>query len=119
MKAIHRAKTLAAYEGARVVMATDNVYASYMLLKEAARGVLAYIVDDRYDYKCTTKTKLHKLLGMVTEDLVPIEDQENIHIFVEMEDAGLETIMAMDMEVLKKIKKSIKHLIGEYMREPV
>lgn len=119
MKVIHRAKALSAYEGARVVMATDNVYATYMLLKEAVRGILAYIVDDKYDYKCTHKTKLHKLLEMTTDDMVPPEDKANIQLLIDKENDGLESILAMDMAELKEVKRTAKKLIADYMKEPV
>lgn len=46
MKTMHRTKALAAYEGARLTLNNNMSYPTYMLLKEAVRGVLSYMAED-------------------------------------------------------------------------
>lgn len=47
MKSLHRTKALTAYEAARMALKNDMAYPAYMMLKEAARGTLAYIYSGR------------------------------------------------------------------------
>lgn len=119
MKSLHRAKALAAYEGARLVLKQEMSYPAYMLLKEAARGLLSYIVEDSFDKEISEKTKLSRLLEFVDVETFKAEDIENIKELIKAENLGLEEILSMDLDKLKSIKKTIKGLIADYLREPV
>lgn len=119
MKALHRTKTLAAYEGARLVLKNDMAYPAYMLLKEAARGVLSYMVEDSFEQDISEKTKLSRLLDFVNIETLTTEDVNNINKLITAENAGLDTILSMSVEELKEIKHTIKGLIAKYMKEPI
>lgn len=117
MKSLHRTKALAAYEGANITIKNGMVYPGYMMLKEAARGSLAYIAEDAFSCDFSDKTKLHKLLNMMNDDLVSPEDQENIHKLVEIESSGLAGILALQIDDIEPIRKTVKKLIATYMSE--
>lgn len=119
MQTLHRIKALAAYEGARLVLKQDMSYPSYMLLKEAARGVLSYILEDSFGKEISDKTKLSRLLDFVDSEAIGEEDMQTLQLLVEAEQDGLAHIMTMDIETLNKIKKTIKKLIGTYLKEAV
>lgn len=118
MKALHRTKALAAYEGARMAMQNDMSYPAYMLLKEAARGVLSYMSEDSMEIDISEKTKLSRLLEF-TRGEISTEDTEAIQNLIDAESQGLERILSIPMEDLREVKKVIKMLIGEYLKEPV
>ena len=119
MKSLHRAKAISAYEGARLVLKNEQVYPSYMLLKEAARGVLSYIAEDCLDTEICEKTKLDRLLEFMKDGVISDEDARCINLLIDAERGGLQKIITMDLNDLKSIKKSIKKLIstclGEHM----
>lgn len=119
MKALHRTKALAAYEGARLTLKNNLAYPSYMLLKEAARGVLSYMVEDSFEQDISEKTKLSRLLDFVNIETLSEEDVSNITKLIEAENAGLCKILSMDISELSDIKHSIKGLIAKYMKEPI
>lgn len=119
MKSLHRTKALAAYDGARITLKNGMVYPAYLMLKEAARGALAYIAEDAFSCDFSEKVKLHKLLNMMTEDLVSLEDQENIRVLTDIESGGLAGILALQVADLEPIKKTVKKLISTYLAEHV
>ena len=119
MKYLHRVKTLSAYEGARVCLKNELTYPSYMMLKEAARGVLSYVAEDVLDRDISDKTKLDRLVEFMEEGLVSSEDMVNIQKLISAENEGLQGILSIELDDLMKIKKSIKKLIVTYIKEPV
>lgn len=119
MRSLHRTKALAAYGGARLTLKNDQAYPSYMLLKEAARGVLSYILEDSFDKDISEKTKLSRLIELLDSEAIGTEDMENLNKLVEAEQGGLEHILTMDIDELYTIKKTVKRLIAKYLREPV
>lgn len=119
MKVLHRTKALAAYEGARIVLKNDMAYPSYMLLKEAARGVLSYMAEDIMEQDISEKTKLSRLLDFVNTDNISKEDMDNIQKLIDAENKGLDRILSMDLNELYTIKRTIKGLIAEYLKEPI
>lgn len=119
MRSLHRVKAIAAYDGARITLKNEMSYPSYMLLKEAARGVLAYIAEDSLDQEISDKTKLSRLLDLVNEDLINKEDRHGIEMLIDAENRGLTGILTMDIAELKTVKKAVKHLIAAYMKEPI
>lgn len=119
MKYMHRTKTLAAYDGARICLKNNMGYPAYMLLKEAARGVLSYIVEDKFDKDISEKMKLKSLMSFIDSDMVDQEDIDKFNSLIELEEAGLEAILGASVEELIDVKRSIKHVIAEYMKEPI
>ena len=119
MKVEHRAKALECYEGARLVLSKGMVYPSYVLLKEATRALLAYIAEDNMGYNFTEKSKLKNLMELMTDSLVPSEYIEKLNIFIEMENSGLGSILALGTEPLLEVKSALKKLIGTYLSEHV
>ena len=119
MKLLHRSKALAAYEGARLAIKNNMSYPAYMMLKEAARGVLSYMVEDAFDKDISEKTKLQRLLEFLDVDAIKPETVEAINILIEAEDGGLTSILSLDKDDLNKVKREIKQLIIKYLKEPV
>lgn len=119
MKSLHRTKALAAYEGARMALKNDMTYPAYMMLKESARGVLSYIVEDKLGKDISEKTKLARLLELMDENILEAYDIYTLYKLVDAENNGLEYILTMDIEVLKGIKKTIKNLIATFLNERV
>lgn len=119
MKSLHRTKALAAYEGARLVLKNNMAYPAYMLLKEAARGVLSYMAEDTFDKDISDKTKLARLLEFLDTETIKKEDIDNIQKLIDAENSGLQSILAINLDELYSIKKTIKGLIGNYMKEHV
>lgn len=119
MKSMHRTKTIAAYNGARLAIKNNMAYPAYILLKEAARGVLAYIIEDSMDKDISEKMKLKSLLGFIDSNMIESKDIENINKLISIENSGIEGILSVDTSTLSEIKRSIKHMISEYMHEPV
>ena len=119
MKVLHRIKAIAAYNGARTAIKEKNNYASYILLKEAARGVLSYIVEDSFDKEICEKTKLTRLISWMHNSIVPDNILEDINKLVVAESNGLQAITSMDLDDLIRIKRAIKRLIIDYLNEPV
>ncbi|MBR6756282.1 MAG: hypothetical protein IKM15_04980 [Peptococcaceae bacterium] len=119
MKSLHRTKTLAAYEGARLVLKEGMTYPAYMLLKEAARGVLSYLAEDVMQQDINEKTKLSRLLELIDVENFKEADIKNIEKLIEAENKGLNAILTMDVDQLKEIKASVKSLIATHLKEPV
>lgn len=119
MKSLHRTKALSAYEAARLALKNDMSYPAYMLLKEAARGTLAYIVEDSQNREISEKTKLQKLLDWVDESALPTMGYENITYLINAESKGLSDILTLPLDDLKKVKKTIKKMIGEHLKQNV
>lgn len=119
MKSLHRTKALSAYEAARLVLKENMSYPAYMMLKEAARGTLAYIVEDSQGREISEKTKLQKLLDWVDDSALPPDGYEEISYLIEAESKGLEDILALPIDKLKKVKKVIKKMIGEHLKQSV
>lgn len=119
MKSLHRIKAISAYKGARTSIKQEENYPAYMLLKEAARGLMSYIVEDAFDIEISEKTKLSRLLDWVTPTYISEEDRANIQKLVDAENGGLQDILTMSTEDLKMIKKTIKTNIATYLKEPV
>lgn len=119
MKSLHRTKALAAYDGARLAVKNDLAYPSYMMLKEAARGVLSYIAEDELEQDISEKTKLTRLLELIdTEGLNP-DDLAGVNKLIELEQGGLVEILSVPMDELRKVKKAVKHFIVLAFGEPV
>ena len=116
MKVLHRAKALAAYDGANLALKQGLTYPSYMLLKESVRGTLSYIIEDSEEREIADKTKLCKLIDWVDDNLVSSKDKQKLMELVEAESGGLEKITSMDIEELKEIKTVTKKLIGTNLR---
>lgn len=119
MKSLHRIKTIAAYTAARDAIKNNNSYAAYMMLKEATRGILAYIVEDSQDRDISEKMKLHKLINNIPYGTVDEADLENISKLVDIEKQGFEAILSVPNSILVDIKRSVKKLIAVYLKEPV
>lgn len=119
MKSLHRIKAIAAYNGAREVLKKEMAYPAYMMLKESARGILSYIVEDSYDKEISDKTKLSRLLDLINEELLTTEQIESIRYLVGVEKQGLEGILTIPTTDLIKIKRALKELIINYLKEPV
>lgn len=119
MKSMHRTKTIAAYDGARLALKNNMAYPAYILLKEATRGVLAYIIEDRMDKDISEKMKLKSLLSFIDDTMVSADDIVNIEKLISIEASGIEGILSANIDDLIEIKRSIKHIISEYMHEPI
>ena len=116
MKSLHRTKALTAYEAARMALKNDMAYPAYMMLKEAARGTLAYIVEDSQNREISEKTKLQKLLDWANEVDLPPNGYENLSYLIQAE---LSEILTLPLDELNKVKKTIKLMIGEHLRQNV
>lgn len=119
MKSLHRVKTLAAYDGARLLIKNEMCYPAYMMLKESARGVLSYIVEDWFDKEISEKMKLTRLVEFVTPDMVGESNLDGIKSLIDLENGGIEAILSVDIQTLLKVKASVKNLIADYMKEPI
>lgn len=119
MKSLHRCKAIDTYKAARISLKENLVYSSYMLLKESTRSALAYINEDIQGKEYSEKTKMRKLLDDVPTQLTQDVNLDMFNIFVEMDNAGLEGIFSIDINVLKDIKKALKKIIGIYLDEKV
>ena len=117
MKSLHRVKALAAYDGAREVLKKGMTYPGYMLIKEAARGVLSYIAEDTLGIDISEKTKLERLLEFMHEETLSPEEIEAMQNLIEAEHHGLEYILAMDIEKLLECKKVVKRLTADVLHE--
>ena len=119
MKSLHRTKSLAAYAGARITLKEGLPYPSYMLLKEAARGVLSYIAEDVMEHDISEKTKLSRLLELIDIENFDEKVIKDIEKLVEAENRGLNAILTMEVDELIQIKRSIKSLIADHLKEPI
>lgn len=118
MKSMHRIKALASYEGARITLKEGMAYPSYMLLKEAARGVLAYIAENGMESNISEKMKLRRVLDLV-DHLIEPDEVEAVNKLIEIEHRDFKDILAVDIEELRGIKKAIKKMIGTHLNERV
>ena len=119
MKSLHRAKAISAYNGARITLKNEMSYPSYMLLKEAARGVMSYMIEDSMDKEISDKTKLSRLLEMMEPGLMTDEQINWVNNLIQAEEAGLEGVLSMEINILIEIKRAIKRLIIDYLKEPI
>lgn len=115
LKVLHRAKALDAYKGAKVALEAGANYSAYLCLKEAARGLCCYVLADQISI--SQKTKLKNLLDQYPVTPEDAEDIMGFYKLVEAESGGLSDILSMDVKDLKRIRKSVKRLIGLYMDE--
>lgn len=115
LKVLHRAKALDAYKGAKVALEAGANYSAYLCLKEAVRGLCCYVLADQISI--SQKTKLKNLLDQYPVTPEDAEDIMGFYKLVEAESGGLSDILSMDAKDLKRIRKSVKRLIGLYMDE--
>ena len=114
-KTLHRIKAIEAYKGGRLVLKDELVYSSYMLFKEATRSTLAYINEDIQGKEYSAKTKMRTLLTDLPPKVVEGFDMEIFNIFVDMDSEGLGSILSIEVETLKEIKRVLKKLMGLYL----
>lgn len=117
MKSLHKIKAVDAYNGAKEVLDKEIVYPSYILLKESLRGTLAYMVEDSMDTDISDKTKLSKLLNLMSDNLISNEDVEKLDVLLEAERNGLGAIISMDICRLKEVRTVIKKMISTNLGE--
>lgn len=115
MKTLHRIKAIETYNGGRLVLKEGLIYPSYMLLKEATRSTLAYINEDIQGKEYSEKTKMRTLLNDLPTKVVETFNIDTFDIFVEMDSEGLESILSIEMDTLKDIKRVLKKLMGLYL----
>ncbi len=119
MRSLHRSKAIAAYNCARTAIKNNESYPAYILLKEAARGALSFIIEDAFDEEISDKTKIRKLIDWADDVVLTDEDRETLNILDTAERGGLQALLSMDINDLKKIKRVVKGLIANYLKEPV
>ena len=115
MKSLHRMKALESYRAARILLKEDLVYPSYVMLKEATRSTLAYINEDLQGKDYSEKTKMRTLLEDAPTVLIQNVDMDIFNIFIEMDKKGLDGIMAIEIDELKKIRRTLKKIMGVYL----
>ena len=115
MKYLHRMKALESYRAARILLKEDQVYPSYVMLKEATRSTLAYINEDLQGKDYSEKTKMRTLLEDAPAVLIQNVDMDIFNIFIEMDKKGLDGIMAIEIDELKKIRRTLKKIMGVYL----
>ena len=115
MKYLHRMKALESYRAARILLKEDLVYPSYVMLKEATRSTLAYINEDLQGKDYSEKTKMRTLLEDAPAVLLQNVDMDIFNIFIEMDKKGLDGIMAIEIDELKKIRRTLKKIMGVYL----
>ncbi len=115
MKSLHRIKALESYRGARLLLKENLIYPSYVMLKEATRSTLAYINEDIQGKEYSEKTKMKTLLDDMPAQLLQNIDMSIFNIFVDMDSAGLNAILTLDIEKLKDIRKTLKKIMGIYL----
>lgn len=115
MKSLHRVKAIEAYQGARLLLKENLVYPSYVMLKEATRSTLAYINEDIQGKEYSEKTKMRTLLDDAPAVLIQNVDMDIFNIFVDMDKEGLGAILAINIEDLRKIRRTIKKIMGTYL----
>ena len=115
MKYLHRMKALESYRAARILLKEDLVYPSYVMLKEDTRSTLAYINEDLQGKDYSEKTKMRTLLEDAPAVLIQNVDMDIFNIFIEMDKKGLDGIMAIEIDELKKIRRTLKKIMGVYL----
>jgi hypothetical protein len=108
-------KALESYRAARILLKEDLVYPSYVMLKEATRSTLAYINEDLQGKDYSEKTKMRTLLEDAPAVLIQNVDMDIFNIFIEMDKKGLDGIMAIEIDDLKKIRRTLKKIMGVYL----
>jgi hypothetical protein len=108
-------KALESYRAARILLKEDLVYPSYVMLKEATRSTLAYINEDLQGKDYSEKTKMRTLLEDAPAVLIQNVDMDIFNIFIEMDKKGLDGIMAIEIDELKKIRRTLKKIMGVYL----
>lgn len=119
MKYLHRMKALESYRAARILLKEDLVYPSYVMLKEATRSTLAYINEDVQGKDYSEKTKMRTLLEDAPAVLIQNVDMDIFNIFIEMDKKGLDGIMAIEIDELKKIRRTLKKIMGVYLEADI
>lgn len=119
MKYLHRMKALESYRAARILLKEDLVYPSYVMLKEATRSTLAYINEDVQGKDYSEKTKMRTLLEDAPAVLIQNVDMNIFNIFIEMDKKGLDGIMAIEIDELKKIRRTLKKIMGVYLEADI
>lgn len=119
MKYLHRMKALESYRAARILLKEDLVYPSYVMLKEATRSTLAYINEDVQGKDYSEKTKMRTLLEDAPAVLIQNVDMDIFNIFIEMDKKGLDGIMAIEIDELKKIRRNLKKIMGVYLEADI
>lgn len=117
MKSLHRAKALEAYSAGRITLKQGMSYPSYMMLKEAARGTLSYLIEDINDKEISEKTKLSNLLEWSKGCVISDKEYDILNELVKFEQGGLESILTIPLDKLKMIKKVLKKIIAEQLGE--
>lgn len=118
MKSMHRIKALTSYDGARLTLKADMAYPSYMLLKEAARGILAYIAENDFESDISEKMKLRRLLDLVDHLILP-DEIKAVEKLIEIESKDFKDILSVDINELRNVKKQLKVMIWAYLGERV
>ena len=85
------------------------------MLKEATRSTLAYINEDLQGKDYSEKTKMRTLLEDAPAVLIQNVDMDIFNIFIEMDKKGLDGIMAIEIDELKKIRRTLKKIMGVYL----
>ena len=120
MKIHHRVKSIDTYKGARIAINENLTYSSYMLIKESLRATLAYIAEDMFDWELSNKTNLTYLIGLFNDtDVLSIDDADALEKLLIAEKNGITAIIAMDIDDIKAVKKVVKRLIADYIKEPI
>ena len=110
---LHRSKAIASYQAARLLLHSEGLaLPAYMLLKESLRATLAYICEDSYDKVYEEKSRLKNLLDSVPSGILEEGQEDVFRKLLELQDAGLSTIMVADYTDLKDIKRNLKRLIA-------
>ena len=115
MKYLLRMKALESYRAARILLKEDLVNPSHVMLKEATRSTLAYINEDLQGKDYSEKTKMRTLLEDAPAVLIQNVDMDIFNIFIEMDKKGLDGIMAIEIDELKKIRRTLKKIMGVYL----
>lgn len=116
---LHRSKAITCYLAARELIHKDLTYPAYIMLKESLRAAIAYACELEYEKEYKDKTKLDYLLNAVPNIYVPEEQLQVFKEMLELEKSGFESVMTVDIGVLKRVKMELKRLISLLFGEQV
>ena len=115
LSVLHRIKAIESFEALELMIDAGLTYPAYMMLKEGLRSVLAYINESRYDKEYSTKTKLKTVIAESKEDIASGVSLKDFDMLLELEEAGLNRIIATEATDLNDMRFALKKIIKTYI----
>lgn len=117
MQSIRRTTAIVTYDAARLLLKEGNTYGGFLMLKEAVRASLAYILEDITQQEYSDRTRLSTLFERLPENLTEGVTLDDFRKVKEIEKKGIEGILNMGIEEMESIRKALKQINGVYLGE--